>query len=78
MSYGMGGHAAKFYGFGDESNMDSWKLPAEFNDIKHTKGILSMARSNDKNSAGVSFLFVMVIHLIWMLSILFLEELLKD
>ena len=55
MSYGMGGHAAKFYGFGDEKNMNSWKLPAEFNDIKHTKGILSMARSNDKNSAGSQF-----------------------
>ena len=35
--------------------MNSWKLPAEFNDIKHTKGILSMARSNDKNSAGSQF-----------------------
>ena len=55
MSYGTGGHAAKFYGFGDESNMNSWKLPAEFNDIKHTKGILSMARSSDKNSAGSQF-----------------------
>ena len=28
---------------------------AEFNDIKHTKGILSMARSSDKNSAGSQF-----------------------
>ena len=47
-----------------KKNMNSWKLPAEFNDIKHTKGILSMARSNDKNSAGSQFLFAMVIHLI--------------
>ena len=54
-TYGAGGHAAKFYGVGNESNMNSWKLPAEFNDIKHTKGVLSMARTEDKNSAGSQF-----------------------
>jgi len=35
-----------------------WRVNAEFNDIKHTKGILSMARTNDPNSAGSQF-FVM-------------------
>lgn len=35
-----------------------WQVNAEFNDIKHTKGILSMARTNDPNSAGSQF-FVM-------------------
>ena len=43
---GMGGH--------------SWKGPttkvnAEFNDVKHVKGTLSMARSQDPNSAGSQF-----------------------
>ncbi|MGI6454304.1 MAG: peptidylprolyl isomerase [bacterium] len=35
-----------------------YKLKAEFNDIKHEKGILSMARSADPNSAGSQF-FIM-------------------
>ena len=33
-------------------------LPAEFNDVKHVRGILSMARSPEPNSAGSQF-FVM-------------------
>jgi cyclophilin family peptidyl-prolyl cis-trans isomerase len=35
------------------------KLKAEFNDIKHTRGILSAARTSDPNSASSQF-FVMV------------------
>ena len=35
-----------------------YKLPAEFNDMKHERGVLSMARTNDPNSAGSQF-FVM-------------------
>ena len=35
-----------------------YKLPAEFNDLKHERGVLSMARTNDPNSAGSQF-FVM-------------------
>lgn len=35
-----------------------FKLPAEFNDIHHERGILSMARAQDPNSAGSQF-FVM-------------------
>ncbi len=35
------------------------KLKAEFNDIKHTRGILSMARTMDPNSASSQF-FIMV------------------
>jgi len=46
---GMGG-----YSYLGEGNM----LNAEFNDIPHTRGILSMARSRDVNSAGSQF-FVM-------------------
>ena len=53
--YGQGGHAAKFYGIGKEDNPSTWDIPAEFNDIKHTLGILSMARTNDPNSAGSQF-----------------------
>jgi peptidyl-prolyl cis-trans isomerase B (cyclophilin B) len=43
--YGMGG--------------PGYHLQAEFNDISHTRGILSMARSQDPNSAGSQF-FIMV------------------
>ena len=53
--YGQGGHAAKFYGIGKEDNPSTWDIPAEFNDIKHSLGILSMARTSDPNSAGSQF-----------------------
>ena len=36
-----------------------YKVPAEFNDIPHTRGVLSAARSSDPNSAGSQF-FLMV------------------
>jgi|SRR6266487_1147510 len=46
----------------DESKQASWgtgdpgyKIPAEFNENSHTRGVLSMARSNDPNSAGSQF-----------------------
>jgi peptidyl-prolyl cis-trans isomerase B (cyclophilin B) len=32
-----------------------WTVNAEFNDISHVKGVLSMARTNDPNSAGSQF-----------------------
>lgn len=32
-----------------------YKVPAEFNDTKHERGILSAARSSDPNSAGSQF-----------------------
>lgn len=35
-----------------------YTLPAEFNDIPHRRGILSMARSRDPNSAGSQFFIV--------------------
>jgi len=54
-SYGTGGHAAKYFGIGSEENKASWNLPAEFNDISHNRGILSMARSTDPNSGGSQF-----------------------
>jgi len=43
------------WGFGDPSQA---KVPAEFNDTKHVRGIVSMARSNDPNSASSQF-FIM-------------------
>ncbi len=43
-TYGMGG--------------PSQRLKAEFNDIPHRRGILSMARTNDPNSAGSQFFIV--------------------
>lgn len=36
-----------------------WSINAEFNDMKHTRGILSAARTSDPNSAGSQF-FLMV------------------
>jgi len=35
-----------------------YSIDAEFNDIKHDRGIVSMARSNDPNSAGSQFFIV--------------------
>jgi peptidyl-prolyl cis-trans isomerase B (cyclophilin B) len=35
-----------------------YKIQAEFNDLKHVRGVLSMARSTDPNSAGCQF-FIM-------------------
>jgi peptidyl-prolyl cis-trans isomerase B (cyclophilin B) len=32
-----------------------YSIDAEFNDIKHERGVLSMARSQDPNSAGSQF-----------------------
>lgn len=42
------------YGLGGPSQ----RLKAEFNDIQHRRGILSMARTNDPNSAGSQFFIV--------------------
>jgi len=42
------------YGQGGPSH----RLKAEFNDIPHRRGILSMARTNDPNSAGSQFFIV--------------------
>ena len=53
--YGTGGHAAKYYVIGDESESKSWNLPAEFSKISHKRGILSMARSTSPNSGGSQF-----------------------
>ncbi len=36
----------------------SQRLKAEFNDVPHRRGILSMARTNDPNSAGSQFFIV--------------------
>lgn len=52
---GQGGHAAKFFGVGDEKNPETWMLPAEFNSRPHKRGALSMARAMDPNSAGSQF-----------------------
>lgn len=42
------------HGFGGPG----YNIKAEFNDIKHTRGILSMARSQDPDSAGSQFFIV--------------------
>lgn len=43
------------WGYGDPSQT---RVPAEFNDIKHVRGVLSAARSQDPNSATSQF-FIM-------------------
>ncbi len=47
---------------GDPSGRGSggpgYTLPAEFNDTKHVRGIVSMARTSDPNSAGSQFFIV--------------------
>jgi peptidyl-prolyl cis-trans isomerase B (cyclophilin B) len=40
---------------GDGTGGPGWKVKAEFNDRKHDKGVLSMARSADPDSAGSQF-----------------------
>lgn len=35
-----------------------WRVPAEFNELPHVRGVLSMARSADPNSAGSQFFIV--------------------
>lgn len=39
----------------DGTGNPGWTVKAEFNSVKHTRGILSMARSADPNSAGSQF-----------------------
>jgi len=41
--------------YNDGQGNPGWQVDAEFNDIKHKKGILSMARGGDINSAGSQF-----------------------
>jgi len=45
-------------GYGD----GGYKLKAEFNDTPHVAGVLSMARSNDPNSAGTQFFICLGTH----------------
>lgn len=48
------GPDTRMYGTGGPG----WSVPAEFNEIPHKRGILSMARSQDPNSAGSQFFIV--------------------
>lgn len=40
---------------GNGTGGPGWKVKAEFNDRQHVKGVLSMARSQDPDSAGSQF-----------------------
>ena len=40
---------------GDGTGGPGWDVPAEFNDRPHDEGVLSMARSQDPDSAGSQF-----------------------
>ena len=39
----------------DGTGSPGWSINAEFNDLKHKRGVVSMARSADPNSAGSQF-----------------------
>ena len=54
-THGTGGRAGKFFGLGNEDDPSTWLIPQEFSDTPHVKGILSMARTNDPNSASSQF-----------------------
>lgn len=54
-THGTGGRAGKFFGLGNEEDSSTWLIPQEFSDTPHVKGILSMARTNDPNSASSQF-----------------------
>ncbi len=43
------------YGLGLEGDPDSWMIPAEFNDMPHKRGTLSMARSQNPDSGSSQF-----------------------
>ena len=53
--HGTGGNAAKFFGIGSEDSESTWDLPAEFSTTTHTRGMLSMARSQNPDSGGSQF-----------------------
>ena len=53
--HGKGGAAASFYGIGAKRDSASWRLPAELNEIMHERGVVSMARGSNINSAGSQF-----------------------
>ena len=55
MTHGTGGRAGKFFGIGNEEDPSTWLIPQEFNPTPHVKGILSMARTNDPDSASSQF-----------------------
>src|SRR3989337_1539592 len=54
-----------------------YKINAEFNDIKHNRGIVSMARSTDPDSAGSQFFIVIKIPIFLTVNILYLAVLLR-
>ena len=54
-THGTGGRAGKFFGLGNEEDPSTWLIPQEFSDTPHVKGVLSMARTNDPNSASSQF-----------------------
>ena len=43
---------------GDGTGGPGWTIEAEFNETPHTRGVLSMARTADPNSAGSQFFIV--------------------
>jgi peptidyl-prolyl cis-trans isomerase B (cyclophilin B) len=52
---GTGGRAGKYFGLGNPDDSSTWTIPAEFNDSLHVRGTLSMARTQDPNSASSQF-----------------------
>lgn len=56
---GTGGHAARWYGLGDELNASTWLLPDEaHSQLRHFDGVLSMAKTSEPNTGGSQFFVV--------------------
>ena len=53
-------------------------IDAEFNNIEHKRGIVSMARSSDPNSAGSQFFIVHKDSTFWTVNILSLGRIITD
>ena len=53
--HGIGGYASEYFGVGEKINQSTWRLPPEYSSISHKRGIISMARGYEENSAGSQF-----------------------
>ncbi len=53
--HGIGGFSSEYYGIGEHKDQSTWRIPAEYNFRSHKRGMVSMARGYEENSAGSQF-----------------------
>ena len=53
--HGKGGCGCIILWYWRKEDSSSWRLPAELNEIMHERGVVSMARGSNINSAGSQF-----------------------